>query len=69
MVGVIWSDITVKMRGLERMVWMRGSDGMIRTRWGWKEWLGPDGVGKNGWDEKGLERMAGTRWGWKEWLG
>jgi hypothetical protein len=30
------------MRWLERMVWMRRD---------WKEWLGRDRDGKNGWDE------------------
>jgi hypothetical protein len=46
--------------GLERMAGMRR---------GWKEWLGRDGDGKNGWDEMELERPVGMRWGWKEWLG
>ncbi len=46
-----------------------GLERMAGIRWGWKEWFGPDGVGKNGWDEMVLERMAGMRWGWKEWLG
>ncbi len=46
--------------GLKRLVGMR---------WVLKKWLGRDGDGKNGWDERGLKRLVGTIWGWNEWLG